>query len=261
MKYCVLALGLFLVTNQGLAQSRASAEKCDAQEIKPNSWFKSKVVALSDGDTIHVEGSKPGKIRRIRLLNIDTPETHFMDLSQGKPGEDAAQELAKMIPVGTEVKIQFDQSPCDMNKRFLGFVFAGELEVNFEMVRRGMAVSLCFAPNLTKCGRYTGEALSVMKSLSRPSVFKRAGGVEGAQVPHEFRYESSNRPEAVYVGDINTKVATEFRNLMKIKNPLHRIFFLSEADVTNAGFKLGASVNRSLSRSCDASSERFLRPF
>lgn len=221
-------------------------ERCEPSIIKPNSSFKAKIVKLSDGDTVVVTGSKQGLLRRIRLLNIDTPETHFEGKTQGYPGDLAAAHLEKLVPVGTDVTVQYAEQPCDGYKRHLGFVFKGQLNVNLEMVKAGMALSLCFAPNLAHCKVFIDEAMEVMTTQGRFSVFKPAGAAIPpekrkefpALVPHEFRYESSFIEESDFVGDWPTKKATTFEHFKKIKNPLHRIFFIKKEDIAGAGFQL-----------------------
>ncbi|MBX9769061.1 MAG: thermonuclease family protein [Bdellovibrionales bacterium] len=240
-----IVLFLVLAASSAVAQSgghrrpsRPPMEECDASINKPNSKYKTKIVSLSDGDTVHVAASKPGLIRRIRMLNMDTPETHFMDMTQGKPGEIAAAHLASLLPVGTEVTIVYSDVPCDKYKRHLGFVMKGNQNVNFEMVKAGMALSLCFAPNLAQCEAFTNEAMAVMKSSTRFSLFKPFKGEEPAQVPHEFRYQVAGEGEAKYVGDMKTHKAMIYDRLMEIENPLMRVFFLTEKDVKDTGFEL-----------------------
>ena len=129
------------------------------------------VVSVYDGDTITVEAD--GARHKCRLLGIDAPEISYGRLRSEMekvvkyaPGEarqeleaarrtferwaatletrgrEAREALAAMVE-GKPVRLAYDskQSRRDRYGRLLVYVAAGDLDVNAEMVRRGLAVA------------------------------------------------------------------------------------------------------------------------
>lgn len=92
------------------------------------------IARVLDGDTIVVSGV------RIRLEGIDAPESsQTCQLPDGRPwacGHRATFELNRLI--GAKLVTCDDRGP-DKYGRTLGVCFAGSVELNAEMVRRGMA--------------------------------------------------------------------------------------------------------------------------
>lgn len=103
------------------------------------------VTKIVDGDTIDVESS--GETTRIRLLNIDTPEIG----RGGKPSECLAEEardfLETRLPIGTEVRLEFDEEREDKYGRTLAGVFLNDSLINAEIAAEGLAVPMEIAPN------------------------------------------------------------------------------------------------------------------
>lgn len=103
------------------------------------------VVRIVDGDTliIHIDGVD----ERVRLLNIDTPESQ----TDGAPMECLADEatafLEERLPVGTAVTLEFDAERTDPYGRLLAAVFHDDRLVNAEIAERGLGVAVLFEPN------------------------------------------------------------------------------------------------------------------
>ena len=91
--------------------------------------LEGKVVAVADGDTITVLDAAKTQ-HKIRLDKIDAPE------KKQAFGQKAKQRLSEMV-FGKTVKVEWKKK--DQYGRILGVVFAGETEVNLEMVKSGFA--------------------------------------------------------------------------------------------------------------------------
>ena len=88
-----------------------------------------------------------GKTKRVRLLNIDTPEIGH----DGKPSEclaeDAKSYLQGLLPVGTEVRLEHDVEKQDKYGRELAGVFvSGEL-INAKVAGAGLAKAIIVGKN------------------------------------------------------------------------------------------------------------------
>jgi len=105
------------------------------------------VVRNVDGDTIvvHIDG----RDESVRVLGIDTPETHKPDTPVECFGPEAAARMAQLLPVGTVVRLVRDIEPRDRYGRLLAYVYRDSdgLFVDLEMVKEGLAGTLAIAPN------------------------------------------------------------------------------------------------------------------
>ena len=89
------------------------------------------VDSVRDGDTVLLEDG-----RRVRLVQVDAPE-----LGRECHGDEAAAALARLIPPGTELRLERDPRLDDVDRhgRLLRYAFAGATNLNLEVVRAGTA--------------------------------------------------------------------------------------------------------------------------
>jgi micrococcal nuclease len=105
------------------------------------------VTNLVDGDTFDAAFAD-GRSERIRMLNIDTPETKDPDQDVECLGVEAAEHLASLLPVGTRVALEYDEDRTDSYGRTLAGVFAADRKlINAEMARAGLAVPIVVGGN------------------------------------------------------------------------------------------------------------------
>lgn len=127
------------------------------------------VRKIVDGDTIDVRVG--GKVVRVRLLQIDTPEVHSGVECWGRQ---ASAAIARLLPVGTTVTLYADPAldRTDGYGRALRYVFRGSTNVNVLMVARGDA-----APYF-----YRGERGRYAAGLERVALAAKKGrlGLWGA---------------------------------------------------------------------------------
>ena len=104
------------------------------------------VQRVVDGDTIDV--AVGGATTRIRLLNIDTPETVDPNQPVQCLGPEATEFLKSMLLVGTAVGLEYDEERIDRYDRTLAAVFTpdGKL-VNAEIARQGLAATMVIGDN------------------------------------------------------------------------------------------------------------------
>ena len=86
------------------------------------------VVRVKDGDSLVVDSS--GREVEVRLADIDTPE---FNQARGDEARDALRSLVD----GKEVRLELIGG--DAYRRIVARVFVGEVDVNAELVRRGLA--------------------------------------------------------------------------------------------------------------------------
>ena len=111
-----------------------------------------RLVSVTDGDTIRaVVGSTE---ERIRYIGVDTPE-------RGRPCFDAATRANERLLSRGRLRLEYDVERRDRYGRLLAYVYAGDVFVNAELVRRGFARRYTVPPNVRHAddfGRLEREA-------------------------------------------------------------------------------------------------------
>lgn len=139
----VLQVASSTPTNKTASQTSSTSSEPTATEPTPTIQAQPKslydVVKVIDGDTIDV--SIDGKIERIRLIGVDTPEV----VDPRKPvqcfGQEASAKMHKLLD-GKKVSLESDQSQGDKDKysRLLRFVFTEDnINVAHELILSGFA--------------------------------------------------------------------------------------------------------------------------
>ena len=107
------------------------------------------VIRAVDGDTIRVQIG--GTKENVRLIGIDTPETHRPGTPIQCFGPEASRFTAALLPPGTPVLIEGDVEARDRYGRLLGYVSrsADGLFVNLALVEFGFAHAYTYPPNVT----------------------------------------------------------------------------------------------------------------
>jgi micrococcal nuclease len=123
-------------------------------------------VAVSDGDTVRVRLDS-GRVERVRYIGVDTPETVKPDA----PGEcyaERARDFNERLVGDRDVRLELDVEERDRYGRLLAYVYAGDVFVNRELVRRGVAQPLTVPPNVRHAdefGRLADGALRTGSGL------------------------------------------------------------------------------------------------
>ncbi len=219
------ALAFLPVTSFALVQDSTDQErqinkdKCDRNKPIETSGV---IVRTYDGDTVMVR-TRTGNYS-IRLIGIDTPETHFMGQSQGPWGEKAAEKLAEMLPAKSRVRLEFSQSPCDQYGRGLAHLFVGKVHINRELAQDGLAANYCIYPSTDYCeeiGELTKQAMERRIGMfSDPNV----------ELPYDFRRRVKGTRQSSLVGNLKTKEVRRPGNQDQVP-VAERVFFFREEHV------------------------------
>jgi micrococcal nuclease len=158
------------------AQSLPRAERGDQGTQQEAGCVVSHVV---DGDTFYCRDR-----RKVRLIGIDSPER------QQEPfGASALRALHRLLPPGTQVRMQLDLAPNDRYGRLLAYVWVGSTFVNEAMVREGWAVLYTVPPNVKYADRLM---LAQKEARALGTGLWAEGGF--ACLPGDFRRRACVRP-------------------------------------------------------------------
>jgi len=102
------------------------------------------VVSVIDGDTIEV--ARGDDTETVRLLGIDTPETHHPTEPVECYGPEAAAYTAERL-AGETVRLEGDVESHDQYGRRLAYVIVEGERFNDELLRLGYAELLVIEPN------------------------------------------------------------------------------------------------------------------
>jgi len=113
----------------------------------PSGPGEARVTRVIDGDTIEVDLA--GHTEKVRLLGIDTPETHHPTKPVQCFGQEASDHTADLLATGTDVRLERDDEERDDYGRLLAYVYrsADGLFVNLDLVQGGYASLLTIKPN------------------------------------------------------------------------------------------------------------------
>ena len=106
------------------------------------------VARVIDGDTI--EARVNGRVEHVRLIGIDTPETHKPNTPVECFGIEATNAMKKLLPDGSAIRLERDVEPRDKYGRLLAYVYKGNLFVNLEMAKDGYAAAYTYPPNVAR---------------------------------------------------------------------------------------------------------------
>ena len=111
------------------------------------------VVRVVDGDTIRVRIGE--REEAVRLIGIDTPETHGQGGLRECFGQEAAARTAKLLPEGVTVKLVLDVEARDRYGRLLAYVYRDDgLFVNMALAEDGYAAALTYPPNVAHADEF-----------------------------------------------------------------------------------------------------------
>ncbi|MCT2007879.1 thermonuclease family protein [Micrococcus lylae] len=125
------------------APSQASAKPASPAYVDGERGI---VVSVTDGDTLRIRIN--GVEERVRLLNIDTPETKHPSHGVQCLGPESTAALKSLVAPGQPVTLRYDKERRDRYDRVLAGVWVGDTFVNAEMARLGLGEPVIFQPNV-----------------------------------------------------------------------------------------------------------------
>lgn len=117
------------LSNSATEKTQLVKEPGDAEEVE--------FVAPVDGDTAKVKIK--GKVETVRFLLVDTPETKHPKWGEQPKGAQAAAFTQKMLEEADRITLQYDVEKRDKYQRVLAYVFADGVNVQEELLKRGLA--------------------------------------------------------------------------------------------------------------------------
>lgn len=119
-----------------------------------------------DGDTVDINLN--GRIEKVRMLCVDTPETHHPRLGVQPFGPEASDYTKKILSVGTKVEIEPGIGEGrDKYGRLLAYIYVNGKMFNEMLLEKGLArVAYIYAPNT----QYVDEFYAIQKKAQEKGV-------------------------------------------------------------------------------------------
>ncbi len=192
--------------------------------------FNATVLRVIDGDTVSVR-TEDGRRLRVRMLNIDAPESYYKGASQEPWAGMAKRRLARLAPKGSAVRVLTPEADLDRHGRTLGMVYRGGTNLNLLLVREGLALPYLVYPAM-------GMALDFSRACAEARAAQRgvfAPGRPLSEEPAAFRLRLSGRPPYWWVGNLRTKIFSA-PEAYGSHLPEERILFESAEAALEAGY-------------------------
>jgi micrococcal nuclease len=124
-----------LIAAYACSESRAPSATSSA---KPKADHGT-IIRVVDGDTIHV--SIGGVDKTVRLIGIDTPETHKPGVKVECGGKEATANAQRIATVGAAATLTPDpsQDKVDRYGRLLAYVYVNHRSLQLEQIYAGLA--------------------------------------------------------------------------------------------------------------------------
>lgn len=146
----VLFIVSFGITDVFHEPESPKTETVSKQQAKPtpktklNPYQTGTVTKVIDGDTIEVNLN--GKIEKVRMLLIDTPETVHPNQPVQPYGKEASDFTQKLL-LNKEVKLEKDQEDKDKYGRLLRYIYVEDQSVQELLLTEGLARVAVYPPN------------------------------------------------------------------------------------------------------------------
>ncbi len=138
-----------------------------AETERSTPGVRATLVSVTDGDTIKVRTG--GKVERVRLIGIDTPETKNSPRGPQPFAEEATAAVTRLLG-GGELILRLDAEERDRYGRLLAYVYADDgTFVNEAMIREGWARPLRVPPNVAHAKQF--DALSSAARNARRGIW------------------------------------------------------------------------------------------
>lgn len=154
-----------LVDSSANSNAPATLSSKNAGNEKKN-LLPATILKNVDGDTIDINLN--GKEEKVRMLCVDTPETHHPRLGVQPFGPEAAEYTKKILPVGTKVEIETGiGGGRDKYGRLLAYIYVDGKMLNEMLLEQGLArVAYIYAPNT----KYVDEFYAIQKQAQKKGI-------------------------------------------------------------------------------------------
>lgn len=219
MKTFIILITIFNLFTVNLAQAKSTKLSAIVEKI-------------SDGDTLQVRLAGSKKTTKVRLLGIDTPETDFNGVSQGKAALLARDFLRSLVPLKSEVQLETYSNSEDIHQRLLAVVYFNKTEINLSMLESGMAFTYFIFPYDKSLQKKYSQA-SQQASEEKMGIF--ADEYQNLQAPYLFRQDQKGMEGNMVVASESKRKLFHQIDILLVDH-YDRVFFAIPEQAKERGF-------------------------
>ncbi|PTX63187.1 micrococcal nuclease [Melghirimyces profundicolus] len=206
-----------------------SADRLKEEADGPGKGREAKVIRVIDGDTLSVR--MEGRIEKVRLIGVNTPETNHPKIGAEVYGKEASRFTTKHL-AGKDVRLETDVEERDQYGRLLAYVWLGDELFNAMLLEEGMAQVMTVPPNV----RYQEKFLRLQREAR-----EKEKGLWGKDVSARNRAETSREGDCTgkIKGNINRDGEKIFhtRESPQYESTKPERWFCTEEEAKKAGFR------------------------
>ncbi|OIK08294.1 hypothetical protein BIV60_26750 [Bacillus sp. MUM 116] len=148
------------IDSNGQKQSITSSQQTDKKLLPAT------IVKNIDGDTVVINLN--GREEKVRMLCVDTPETHHPRLGVQPFGPEASAYTKQILPVGKKVQIETGIGDGrDKYGRLLAYIYVDGKMFNEMLLEKGLArVAYVYAPNT----KYVDQFYTIQKKAQKQGI-------------------------------------------------------------------------------------------
>ncbi|MFB5194372.1 thermonuclease family protein [Neobacillus sp. KR4-4] len=154
------------VNTNETSDSSPSQLEIPEQKTAHKKLLPATIVKNVDGDTVEINLN--GTVEKVRMLCVDTPETHHPRLGVQPFGPEASEYTRKILAVGTKVEIEPGIGEGrDKYGRLLAYIYVNGKMFNEMLLEEGLArVAYIYAPNT----QYVDEFYAIQKKAQKKGI-------------------------------------------------------------------------------------------
>ncbi|PKR87132.1 hypothetical protein CWO92_01865 [Heyndrickxia camelliae] len=250
-KFGFLLLFIFVLLG---ACSQSSVHQNKKQSDTPQGLVAGTIIRTVDGDTVHVNIN--GKEENIRLLLIDTPETHKPGTPVQPYGPEASDYAKKELAVGTKVMVEEGVKGHERDKygRLLAYIYLPNGKMyNEEVVKKGLArVAYIYEPNTMhlsdlkkdesyakkhKLGIWSITGYVTEKGYDISKATLKSSGTESNKNSSDTATKYNTGCKGQIKGNVNSKIYHVPGGENYDSKMNHIVWFCSEVEAQKAGYR------------------------
>ncbi|MCD7035081.1 thermonuclease family protein [Metabacillus sp. GX 13764] len=150
----------------GGKQESTPADTNSSVQPDEKNLLPAEIVKNVDGDTVKIEVN--GKVESVRMLCVDTPETHHPRLGVQPFGPEASAFTAKTLYPGKKIQVELGLGGGrDKYGRLLAYIYADGKMFNEILLEKGLArVAYIYAPNT----KYVDSFYAIQKKAQKAGI-------------------------------------------------------------------------------------------